>query len=137
MVELSEGSTRDQYRAEWAATLARAGDHARAAAEAGALAGRAGSTGAVLYNAACAFSLSSAAARQDRTLSEAERARRAEGYAARALELLAQADAAGYFKDPAHVSHMHKDPDLDPLRARPDFQKLAAGWGAKGRKDGP
>jgi hypothetical protein len=32
---------------------------------------------------------------------------------------------------------MHKDTDLDPLRARPDFQKLAAGWGAKGRKGGP
>ena len=44
----------------------------------------------------------------------------AETHAARAVALLRQAVAAGY-KD---VAHMKKDPDLDALRAQPDFQKL-------------
>ena len=41
-------------------------------------------------------------------------------YADRAMELLRKAVATGY-KD---VTHMKQDKDLDPLRSRPDFQKL-------------
>jgi serine/threonine-protein kinase len=38
----------------------------------------------------------------------------------RAMEWLRRAVAAGY----QHVALMRKDPDLDPLRSRPDFQLL-------------
>ena len=46
----------------------------------------------------------------------------AEGRAAadRAMRVLRQAVAAGYY----NAAHMAKDPDLDPLRSRPDFQIL-------------
>jgi hypothetical protein len=43
-------------------------------------------------------------------------------YADRAMELLRQAVKAGW-KDAAH---MRRDTDLDPLRARADFQELIA-----------
>jgi hypothetical protein len=59
---------------------------------------------------------------RDTALSEAERKERAEAYAARAMATLRQAVQNG-FKDAAH---MKKDPDLDPLRPRADFQKLLA-----------
>ncbi len=48
-------------------------------------------------------------------------------YANRAMELLRKAADAGW-KDAAH---MQKDPDLDPLRKRADFQKLLADLEAK------
>ena len=54
----------------------------------------------------------------------------ADAYAARAVQLLREAVAHGY-KD---VAHMKKDPDLNPLRARPDFQQLLADLEQKDRK---
>jgi tetratricopeptide (TPR) repeat protein len=66
-----------------------------------------------VYNAACAFALCV-------PLADKEAAR--EKLASRAVELLKQALAKG-FKDAALLK---KDPDLDPLRQRDDFQKLLA-----------
>jgi hypothetical protein len=40
------------------------------------------------------------------------------------VELLSQLQAAGSFKIPSHRELRKQDRDLDPLRARPDFQKL-------------
>jgi hypothetical protein len=48
-------------------------------------------------------------------------------YAARAVELLRQAVARGY----KNLAHMKKDRDLDILRDREDFKKLAADLEAK------
>jgi hypothetical protein len=47
----------------------------------------------------------------------------------RAVELLKQAYAAGFFKDPAKVALLQTAKDLDPLRARADFKKLATAVG--------
>ena len=44
------------------------------------------------------------------------------GYAERAMELLRQAVAKGW----RHPRVIKEDPDLEPLRARQDFQKLLA-----------
>jgi serine/threonine-protein kinase len=55
---------------------------------------------------------------------QAGRQELAEKYAAGAVALLRQAQAKGYFKDPRNVTSLKKDKDLDPLRQRPDFQKL-------------
>jgi hypothetical protein len=46
--------------------------------------------------------------------------------AARALELLQQADAAGYFKSPEKLAKLSADRNLDAIRSLDDFKKLAA-----------
>ena len=105
-----------------AITLARQGDHARATDDVEALAGRDGLTNANVYDLACLFSLSSAAAGRDETLSAADRARLKAKHAERAMELLEKAVAMGY----RHPTAMRADPDLEPLRDRDDFRKLLA-----------
>jgi hypothetical protein len=46
--------------------------------------------------------------------------------AGQALPQLRRAQAAGYFKDRALTAHMKQNADLDALRSREDFRKLAA-----------
>jgi hypothetical protein len=77
-----------------------------------------------LYNLACLSALSSAAVGKDASLPQADRDQLAERHAAQAVERLGQAQAAGFFKDPAKIEHLKKDADLDPLRSRDDFKKL-------------
>jgi hypothetical protein len=74
------------------------------------------------YNVACVFSRASAAAEHDTKLSTADRARLKARYADRAMEYLRRAVAEGW----RNTSVAKKDADLDPLRARIDFQKLLA-----------
>jgi hypothetical protein len=50
---------------------------------------------------------------------------RAEQYATRAVALLMRSRDAGFFLDPAAREQFTKDADLDPLRSRQDFRKLA------------
>jgi hypothetical protein len=66
--------------------------------------------------------LSSPLAAKDAKLPDAQRKELANSYADRALEALRQAVTRDY-KDAANLK---KDPDLDPLRGRDDFQKLLA-----------
>jgi hypothetical protein len=61
---------------------------------------------------------SAAAAKDDAAL--------AERYAARAVELLRRAAAAGYYRDPARAERLRQDDDLAPLRGRKDYQELLA-----------
>jgi serine/threonine-protein kinase len=105
--------------------LARRGQHAEAAVTAEKLAALHPVAAGNVYNAACGLAQCAAAAgkppKPDPTLGER--------YAARAVALLAQAQTSGYFKDPAHAELLQIDKDLDPLRARVDFKKLAAAVG--------
>ncbi len=105
-----------------AGALARLGDHSRAAGEADDVAQAKDVPADTLYDLACVYALSSAAAGKDTSLSQADRDRLAERHAARAVELLTKSLAAGYFKERARVEFLKKDTDLDPLRARADFQ---------------
>ena len=70
------------------------------------------------------YSLCSSAAANDTRLPPAERARLADTYGARAVQLLRKAQAAGYFQDPGRLAHVKEDEDLDAIRSRPDFQRL-------------
>ena len=47
-------------------------------------------------------------------------------YADRAVALLGEARALGYFDDPKHVAQAKSKGALDPLRQREDFKKLLA-----------
>jgi serine/threonine protein kinase/tetratricopeptide (TPR) repeat protein len=74
------------------------------------------------YDAACLLCRCMSLAEKDARLDKDKRTELAKGHADRALTLLRQAVALGY-KDAAHLK---KDPDLMPLRAREEYQKLLA-----------
>ena len=105
-----------------AGVVARRGNHIQATAEAAAVAQQGDLNSVSVYSVACVFSRASAAADQDTNLSTTDRARLKVHYADRAVEYLRQAVARGY-RNPSVIK---TDRDLDPLRAREDFQKLLA-----------
>jgi hypothetical protein len=53
--------------------------------------------------------------------------KRAEQYARAAIALLKRAASAGFFRDPANIAHLDKDPDLASLRDRADYKQFRAG----------
>jgi serine/threonine protein kinase len=117
-------SGRDPLRPLRATCLVRLGRHAQAAAEVEVLTRSASATCDDLYNAVCVYSLCSETARRDAVLAAVEREQQAEQYARRAVTVLEQAHAAGFFKEPGRVAHAKQDDDLKSIRPRPDFQKL-------------
>jgi eukaryotic-like serine/threonine-protein kinase len=121
-IDLDTGPARLGLRMSRALSLARGGAHAKAIAEANALAQSRDADGATLYHLACICACSSAAAKDDAKLKDQ--------YAARAVELLRQAVARGY-KD---IEHLKKDDGLRALREREDFKKLLE---SPERKDKP
>jgi serine/threonine-protein kinase len=73
-----------------------------------------------VYHAARSLARCVPLAERDTRLSDAQRKERAQTYANRAMTTLRQAVQNGY----QDTAHMKKDKGLDPLRSRPDFQKL-------------
>jgi tetratricopeptide (TPR) repeat protein len=120
-LKFADAQNVNSLRLRRAITLAHLGEHASATAEAAEVL-----QGGFSHplNAARVLSLSSAAVRQDAKLSESEQNRLAQQYARRAVDLLSQAQKAGYFDNPASVNRLKKDTDLEPLRSRDDFVKL-------------
>jgi hypothetical protein len=84
--------------------LARAGDSARAAAEAEKLATEPGGSPDMLYNCACVFALTD---RLDK-----------------AVALLSKLRSDGYFDKADNLKNLQTDTDLDSLRRRDDFLNL-------------
>jgi tetratricopeptide (TPR) repeat protein len=118
-----------------ALALARAGDHARAAAEAEALAGEPKVPAAGLYEVACVYALAVQAARADEKLSASERQTLAERYGCRALAVLQKLQGQGYFQDAGHAAQLQTAAELKPLRGRLDFQMLRLLAGKKGKNE--
>jgi tetratricopeptide (TPR) repeat protein len=79
------------------------------------------------YDAACVYATASASA----ALTPARR----EELARRAVALLGEARAAGFFDDPKQVAHAKADGDLDAIRGREDFKKLLAALEAATTKE--
>jgi serine/threonine-protein kinase len=125
-LELGEAGKRDPLRWHRAITLGYLGEHARATEEADALLRENANGAGFLYSGACVYSVSLPAARGDSRLTAAKRGELAECYAVRALKLLEQARAEGYFQKPGYLDNLKKDPDLEPLRSREDFKRLLA-----------
>jgi serine/threonine-protein kinase len=110
----------DAIRLEYAGTLAMLGEHARAVQDAASLLEKSRDAESLLYDAACVYSLASAAAAKDAKLPPPEQGKMAQQYAARSVELLRQAVDKGY----TDIKHIKEDTDLDPIRRREDFQKV-------------
>jgi tetratricopeptide (TPR) repeat protein len=98
------------------------GDHVQGIAEAEVLFREKDLNPGNLYDLACTFSLSSAAAERDRMLTPGDRTRLQALYALRAMEFLRQAIAAGWLNPEV----LKTDPDMESLKARDDFRKLLA-----------
>jgi serine/threonine protein kinase/tetratricopeptide (TPR) repeat protein len=120
---------RDHLEAR-AATRRGLGDHAGVATTADELAGCGYQPARDTYNAACLLSACVTLAGKDDRLDAAKRVDLAGMYADRALAMLRQTLEYG-FTDAARLSN---DPDLELLRTRDEFRKLAADLEAKTKK---
>lgn len=86
-----------------------------------------------LPDAARVYAVAIDAARKDTRISEGERLEISERYAARAMDLLTQAVARGYFTPAHEVNWLATEPELNTLRMRADFAKLLAEVQGKGK----
>jgi tetratricopeptide (TPR) repeat protein len=111
VIELGPKQERSEYRAIRAAARVKAGQVAEAVAEVAELARTPTRNADQWYNVACVYALASSQSADNK-----------QEYADRAMELLHQAVTVGY----QDAAQMKEDTDLDPLRARDDFQKLIA-----------
>lgn len=119
---LAARSSAMNARLERAITLAKKGDHVRAADQADALGQSEGLNSINVYNLACVYAQAVAAADRDPNLALPDHTRLKSNYAERAVSFLRRAVDKGY----NNSNSVKKDPDLDPLRDRADFQKLCA-----------
>ncbi len=110
-----------------AETLLELEEHAAAAEAAGQFLQMAVEPPRDAYTAACLLAGCVRLAARDECLPEGKRQEQATTYGDRAVAALRQAVAKGA----KEVAQMRKDPLLDPLRPREDFQKLVAGLEAK------
>jgi tetratricopeptide (TPR) repeat protein len=115
VIEVVPETDRPTYRLQRAESLARAGEHAKAIAEAEAqLRGeKADSDSDTLYNCACVFALCSAGSK-DIALREQ--------HADRAMALMKKAAAAGF----SDAEYLKAENDFASLRTRTDFKHLVA-----------
>jgi serine/threonine-protein kinase len=126
-IALNDEASRDyDFRLERSVSLIRAGRPAQATAAVEDLLQPGNPDPGTLYNAARVYTL--AAAWAAKAASPGTSSLRAEQYARRAVALLRQAVQRGW-KD---LARLKKDPGLDGLRPRPDFQQLLRELEARG-----
>jgi tetratricopeptide (TPR) repeat protein len=125
-IELDAGPSRPELRLYRAMTLAMLNDHTRATAEAKELGGSKTFSGERLYLLACVYGRCTQIVSRDTKLSRTEQAKLAEEYAVSAVALLVRSREAGFFKKQAARDRMRRNPELDLLRPRADFQKWLA-----------
>jgi serine/threonine-protein kinase len=123
-VRLADGETRARFLVTRAIARAQAGDHRRAVTEAEELADSAPLLRFAPVDVAAVYSHAIAATGKDAKLSQPERETAANEYAARALEHLKKARAAGFFADPGAVKYYRDSVYWEALRPYPAFQQL-------------
>ena len=124
VVEISEGQPHINMRLYRLFALAFLAEHAKATAEIEILLAEGHAQGRNLFLFAQVHALSSAAAVGDMQLDPALRQELVDKYGGRAVELLHQAQAAGYFREPSQLARLKQHENLDAIRSRPDFQRL-------------
>jgi eukaryotic-like serine/threonine-protein kinase len=126
MLELSADQPEIRMRLYRPSPLADLGEHVRATTEMETLLAEGQAQPLDLYNFGYIYSRCSAVAAKDARLLPAEREKLADQYGRRAVELLRQAQAAGYFRDAGRLARMKQNKDLDAIRDRDDFKRLVA-----------
>eukprot|EP00913_Durusdinium_trenchii_P035318 g33048.t1 len=129
-VNVADASHKEAWMGRLSSSLARAGEHERAAHRAGQLSKVAQHPG-TFYALAGTYALASRAAADDRAVAGAQREKLADRYRSRSLEMLKRAAAVGYFKDAGNARRLQLDPDLNPLRHHDDFRAFAESAGNK------
>jgi tetratricopeptide (TPR) repeat protein len=129
---LEDGPARISTGRSLSLSLARAGQHQKAAATAEGVS-QESKGGAVLYDLAKAYAISVGAATRDESMKLDERTKLSDAYAAKALTLLHRAAKAGYFGQPKQVNELEADADFDSLRSQPDFRSLMEGLRTKAK----
>jgi tetratricopeptide (TPR) repeat protein len=124
VIALSKPEAIEALRFHVCLARARAGDHARASSELAAWAKGKKTEAADLYNFACIYSLCSAAAQKDSSLSEDRRREQSNRYAETALNYLEQSRAAGMFQTQADQDLLRTDSDLEAVRTRVGLPSL-------------
>ena len=99
-------------------------EHARATEQSREMKVRTGDPGSIPYVVARVYAASAKVYRGDAQLSDADRDRFGERYAVKAVELLGQAAAHGYFESDANRAKFLADPDLAVLHDRADFRAM-------------
>jgi serine/threonine protein kinase/tetratricopeptide (TPR) repeat protein len=134
-VALAIGPKREEWQLQRASTLNRAGDHARAAADARELAGKSSLPTDSLYTLACIQAQAADVVLQDEQIATAERQKLAGEYGAQAVQLLRRMQTAGHLEGPKRLAKLRDAPVLAPLRSREDFQALLKELGEKEKPD--
>jgi hypothetical protein len=80
--------------------------------------------GWLAFDLAKVYGLCAQAAQKDTALQEAERTKQANADCEHAIALLTQCRATGYLKHGSVSKLLQQNPAFDPLRQRPEFQKL-------------
>jgi tetratricopeptide (TPR) repeat protein len=105
-------------------TLARTSEYEQALNDLDLLAVQARANPQALFVVARVYALAARTAAGDPKLAQADRERRAGEAAERAIDNLRLAQSKGYFADATARDELARNPDLESLRKRPDFQKL-------------
>src|SRR5262249_27212845 len=107
-----------------AVALAKGGDHARAVAVVDAETDAGSPKGIDWFESARVLAQAAVAGRRDTILGADRRRAIAEERERRAGEALDRAASSNYFTAAKARARLRREPDLDPLRSRPDFQLL-------------
>jgi serine/threonine protein kinase len=134
---LYNGMNRDFPRSQRAVALARRGEHAKAVAEAEALARGDGVSGETLFGVARAHAVAATAARKDAKLAAERRMELSDRYDRQAVEMLRRAKQAGWFDMASRREAVVSDGDFIQLAARADFKALLAELQDSPRGQGP
>jgi tetratricopeptide (TPR) repeat protein len=124
-VELADPASRNRFRVDRARLLARAGAHARVAAEALDLARTPGLSDDQLYTVARLLA-GTVGAKQNYPAGGLVGVADAEARATTAVGLLRRLWTNNYFRPPERAKALQTEWDLNPLRSRPDFCRLLA-----------
>jgi serine/threonine protein kinase/tetratricopeptide (TPR) repeat protein len=124
LLELAPGPDVSVTRGMRALSLARAGDHVRASTEAKALAEQPGLSNEFLFHLACTYTSCIRAVGSDPRVQTSERGPLAERYASGAIRLLQRLRLAALSENNEWLKVLDSDRELQPLRARADFQEL-------------
>jgi eukaryotic-like serine/threonine-protein kinase len=133
VVELGEGQRHENYRFFRPKALAYLGEHARAMAALDAVVPDAPQQAWLLEEFGAVCGLSAAAAANDDSLPQPDRAHVVDQYAARSVVFLSRAAEAGLYMTASQVEKLTKDRRLEALRGREDFTKLVAELEAKAK----